>query len=146
MFNFRRAFAALLAAGLLTFSGVGTSFAATHNVARDTLTVKVTKAGATVWGTVTVEYRLNGSMHMVGTCHLATCHFTPRRGVRLHLSEMPTNGATWPFKEWRLNNGGKKTIHQGDKLKLPDQERQGRGSRDLHGQARSRDREPRHGR
>jgi Ice-binding-like len=116
MFDFRRAFAALFAAGLLTFGGFGASFAATHNAARDTLTVKVTKAAGVVWGTVTVEDMLNGSMHVVGRCHLATCHFRPRHRVHLQLSETPTNGTTWPFKEWRLNNGGKKTIHQGDKL------------------------------
>ena len=57
MFDFRRATLLLLAGGLLTVGGFGTSFAATHNATRDSLTVKVTKAAGIVWGTVTVEYK-----------------------------------------------------------------------------------------
>jgi Ice-binding-like len=116
MFDFRRTSLSLLAAGLLTFAGIGTSVAATHNTARDSLTVKVTKAAGIVWGTVTVEYMLNGSMHTIGRCHQTTCHFSPPHMVQLHLLQEPVNSTTWPFNQWKLTNGGKSTMHHGGKL------------------------------
>jgi hypothetical protein len=39
-------------------------------------------------------------------CAASTCSFTVPAGITLHLTQTPTNSATWPFKEWKVTLAG----------------------------------------
>jgi hypothetical protein len=125
MIKIRRIALALLAAGLLTsFAGLRTSVAATPKASTDSLTVKLAKfcgpyycpQQPKVWGTVTVEYRTNGSTRMVGKCHRIMCKYRTPHMVRLYLVQKPKNRAKWPFKEWKVTTASKTSVRYGSKM------------------------------
>lgn len=118
MLSFKRLSISLLAVSCLVFAGFGTSFAATTHTAKDTLTVKITKASGTVWGKVTVDYKSGGKWKMLGSCKKAKCKMHPPAMVKLQLKEKPVDSTTWPFKDWKVKNGGKTTTKMGKKLKF----------------------------
>jgi hypothetical protein len=116
---------ALLTAGLLTSAaGFGTSEAATPKASKDILIVNLAKfcgpyycpAMPKVWGVVTVEYRVNGSVHSVGKCRQVTCRYGTPHMMRLYLVQKPKNRAKWPFKEWKVTTAGRTSTRYGSKM------------------------------
>lgn len=124
MLDVRRLFLAVFASGLLTFAVIGTSAAGGVGRGTNSLTVELTKfcgpyycpPGRYRVGTVTVTYKVAGSMRVLGVCHRETCRFSPLGMVRLYLTQKPVNRAKWHFKEWKLTNGGRTSVHRGGKL------------------------------
>ncbi|GAC1321714.1 MAG: hypothetical protein NVS2B16_12150 [Chloroflexota bacterium] len=79
-------------------NAVATPLAATP---MERLTVKITTTGARVWGKVMVRYAYHGhTIHR--SCGVSRCAFAIPYGALVHFSQVPTDGATWPFKQWQL--------------------------------------------
>jgi predicted lipoprotein with Yx(FWY)xxD motif/plastocyanin len=82
------------------------------------LTVHITKAAGTVWGTVSLRYSLAGK-HFSATCSHGTCRlFVPQRAT-IHLTQKPTNAQTWPFQAWKVRaSGGHTRVLKGQRLNV----------------------------
>src|SRR5579862_585676 len=101
--------------GIVTFSltalllvGGGTTFAshqprtnARHATSYGKLTVNITLASGTVWGSVSIS-------PLKKTCKVARCTFKVKQGAKLKLTQTPVDQTTWPWGGWTLNkkNGG----------------------------------------
>jgi predicted lipoprotein with Yx(FWY)xxD motif len=65
------------------------------------LTIGITTTGGTVWGKVVARYSYD-QQQVVQVCSKRTCSFPVPHGVRVHLSQTPTDAMSWPFKNWEL--------------------------------------------
>jgi hypothetical protein len=78
------------------------------------LTVNITEAASTVWGTVTVTGVANTSppgQAINHTCNQVTCTFMIPKNTKLTLHQTETQHSTWPFQKWVITqNGTSKTI------------------------------------
>ncbi len=77
-------------------------FAAPHRTAHMIpVTVSITTTSGMVWGTVTAKdtFRHRVTRH---SCATAMCKLRVPRGVMLHLNQVATDSATWPFKDWQI--------------------------------------------
>ncbi len=117
MLTFRRAIIGSVLICSFLLAGLGSVYAARPAASMDHLTVKVTKT-AKVWGTVTVDYKHKGKLKMVGSCSKAKCTFKVPHMAKLVLTEKPNTPTTWPFKDWKVTNGGKTTTSKAKKLKF----------------------------
>ena len=91
--------------GIRAFGGAW--FAATANSVQlaatvaERLTIGITTTGGTVWGKVLARYSFN-QRQVVQVCSKRTCAFPVPHGVRVHLSQTPTDAMSWPFKNWEI--------------------------------------------
>lgn len=65
------------------------------------VTVSITTTGGTVWGTVTAKDTFRHRVTRY-SCATAMCKLRVPRGVILHLNQVATDSATWPFKDWKI--------------------------------------------
>ncbi|HEV3312392.1 MAG TPA: hypothetical protein VG815_17920 [Chloroflexota bacterium] len=109
----------LFAVSVLLVAVAGTSYAAPrHFMGKDTLVVKITKTGSTVWGRVSGTYRAGGKTHMLGTCKTSKCTWHTPHMVAITLSEKAVNSSTWPFHGWSMDNGGKMSTKMKTKITI----------------------------
>jgi hypothetical protein len=107
----------LLAVSALLFAVAGTSYAAPrHFTGKDTLVIKITQTGSTVWGTVSGTYKAGGKTHMLSTCKKSKCTWHTPHMVAITLSEKAVNSTTWPFHGWSMDNGGKTSTKMKTKI------------------------------
>ncbi len=119
MLTARRACLALIAGSVLSFAGISTSLAAPAHSAMQTLVVKISPPnGSGTWGSVTVDYKSGGMTHMLGRCKAVKCTYHVPEMAKVILKEKPSNPSTWPFKDWKLTDGGKTKTYMGAKLKF----------------------------
>jgi hypothetical protein len=65
------------------------------------VTISITTTNGTTWGTVTVKYTIRHQLTR-HTCSAASCTLEIPKGVKVHLSQIPTNSGSWPFKDWQI--------------------------------------------
>ncbi|MBV9279550.1 MAG: hypothetical protein JOZ41_05675, partial [Chloroflexi bacterium] len=69
------------------------------------LAVHITATGTAVRGRVSVRYVYLGRQ-VERACGSAGCQFFIPYGVTVHLTQRPTDAASWPFKQWRIRSIG----------------------------------------
>jgi len=69
--------------------------------------ISITNSGSTVWGKVDLSYVYQGKTFKA-SCSKSSCTETVHAGVKVHLTETPTDSTTWPFSKWQIDavNGG----------------------------------------
>lgn len=117
MQHVKRSLAALVLLSGLGVSAVSPALAARPHASMDSLVVKITHTGSTVWGKVTLSYDV-GTKMFTKRCTTSKCSWKVPAMTHLTLIEKPTNAATWPFEKWTANNGGKMSTKMGKTLKL----------------------------
>jgi len=104
----QRPILAVLAASL-SLTVAGTTRAAPVRVPRSAITIYITQTSGTVWGTVTAAYTFKQrAYHRSLTAAKST--LTVPNGVKLHLSQTPTNASSWPFKKWTVTHNHKTNV------------------------------------
>jgi hypothetical protein len=66
------------------------------------VTISITSTSGYTWGTVTARYAV-GHRTTSHTCSSARCVLRVPQGATVHLSQVPTNSSTWPFKDWQIS-------------------------------------------
>jgi hypothetical protein len=94
MVRFQRLSVAVLALSLLTFSSMGTSFAAPARQEVRKLVIHISVFNGIRAGTVSAGSKV---------CAKPMCTFNERTGSKVKLSETPTNSTKHPFKHWSAN-------------------------------------------
>lgn len=72
------------------------------------LAIHITATGGTVWGKVRIRYIFR-HRHVQRLCSKVACNLAVPAGVKIHLTQSPTDSSTWPFKQWKLHAAGSRT-------------------------------------
>lgn len=87
---------------------------ARHSARTSALTIKITDTG-TLWGAVSLTYRHAGkTVHR--SCKAAACRLSVPKGSQVKLSQLATDGATWPFSKWIIRIGSSTRTSSGSSM------------------------------
>jgi hypothetical protein len=76
----------------------------------DRLRVSITTTSGTVWGNVTASYSYRHKS-IKRSCTATKCQLQIPNGAKMHLTQVPTDATTWPFKAWQIRSSkGTRTL------------------------------------